>query len=259
MSIPSQDIFSIPGCLLSHSEQEAAPSGRRIILVRHGEIQDAHLMRCIGRLDVPLSKKGHSEAHQAGKWLQKQGFSFSLWSSPLTRCRQTAKAIQEETGCGPIHTEDDLMEMAAGAWEGMTFTEIQEKHPKEYEERGKNLIHYHTPDGESFFDAGARFLGGIKKILEREDAVSSAASENAALTDASVDTILAPLVIVAHSGVIRSALCHLGAWSFDYMLCIPQPNAGITILQAKKTANPSDSNETWKISPTVQIGVPTAV
>ena len=240
MSIPSQDIFSIPGCLLATSELEAAPSDRKIILVRHGEIQDANLIRCIGRLDVPLSKKGHSEAHQAGEWLKKQDFSFSLWSSPLTRCQQTAKAIQEETGYGPIHTEDDLMEMAAGAWEGMTFTEIQEKHPKEYEERGKNLIHYQTPDGESFFDAGARFLRGIKKILTLEESHTD------------------PLVIVAHSGVIRSALCHLGAWSFDYMLCIPQPNAGVTILQAKKEANPTDSNKPWKIIPTEQIGMPTA-
>jgi len=239
MSIPSQDVFSIPGCLLSHSEQEADPSARRIILVRHGEIQDAHLMRCIGRMDVPLSEKGHSEAHLAGKWLKKQNISFSLWSSPLTRCQQTAKAIQEETGCGPIHIENDLVEMSAGAWEGMTFSEIQEEYPREYEERGKNLIHYQTPDGESFFDAGARFLGGIRKILTLEDSNAD------------------PLVIVAHSGVIRSALCHLGAWSFDYMLCIPQPNAGITILQAKKRAAPTDSEDAWEIIPTEQIGVPT--
>ena len=239
MSTPSQDIFTIPGCLLPLSEQKSAPAGRKIILVRHGEIQDARLMRCIGRLDVPLSEKGHSQAHQAGKWLQKQGFAFSLWSSPLTRCRQTAKAIQEETGCGPIHIENDLIEMDAGTWDGMTFAQIQEKYPKEYEERGKNLIHYQTPDGESFFDAGARFLGGIRKILTLEDSNAD------------------PLVIVAHSGVIRSALCHLGAWSFDYMLCIPQPNAGITILQAKKTAVPTEPENAWEIIPTKQIGMPT--
>ena len=245
MSAPSQDIFSIPGCLLSHAGQENASSGRKIILVRHGEIQDAHLMRCIGRMDVPLSKKGHSEAHQTGKWLKNQNIPFSLWSSPLTRCQQTAKAIQEETGCGPIHTEDDLIEMAAGAWEGMTFTEVQEKYPEEYEERGKNLIHYETPDGESFYHAGARFLNGVRKILSLEE------------QDPSVSHT--PLVIVAHSGVIRSALCHLGAWSFDYMLCIPQPNAGITILQAKKTAVPTEPENAWEIIPSEQIGIPTTV
>ena len=248
MSTPSPDIFSIPGCLLSHSEREAAPYGRMIILVRHGEIQDAHLMRCIGRLDVPLSEKGHSEAHLAGKWLKKQNISFSLWSSPLTRCQQTAKAIQEETGCGPIHTENDLIEMDAGTWDGMTFAQIQEKYPKEYEERGKNLIYYQTPGGESFFDAGARFLGGIRKILSLEEQNDS--------DEIVSETNTTPLVIVAHSGVIRSALCHLGAWSFDYMLCIPQPNAGITILHAEKAAF-DDSKDAWEIIPTKQIGIPT--
>lgn len=212
---------------------------RLIILVRHGEIQDADLMRCIGRMDVPLSEKGHTQAHQAGKWLKERGFSFSLWSSPLTRCQQTAKAILEETGCGPIHTEDDLIEMAAGTWEGMTFAEVQEKYPEEYEERGRNLIHYKTPDGESFFEAGARFLDGIQKILSLEGQDASARSGE-------------PLVIVAHSGVIRSALCHLGAWPFDYMICIPQPNAGVSILQAKK-----DRDDSYRITPTKHLGIPT--
>lgn len=253
MSIPSQDIFSTPGCLLSPSGKEATPSGRRIILVRHGEIQDAHLMRCIGRMDVPLSKKGHSEAHQAGKWLKKQNIPFSLWSSPLTRCRETAEAIQEETGCGPIHTENDLIEMDAGTWDGMTFAQIQEKYPKEYEERGKNLIYYQTPGGESFFDAGARFLGGIRKILSLEEQNDS--------DEIVSETNTTPLVIVAHSGVIRSALCHLGAWSFDYMLCIPQPNAGVTVLQTKKTAieagESADTKNDWQLIPTEYIGIPT--
>lgn len=216
-------------------------SDRLIMLVRHGEIQDADLMRCIGRMDVPLSEKGHDQAHQAGKWLEAHDISFSLWSSPLTRCRQTAKAIQEETGCGPIHTENDLAEMAAGAWEGMTFKEIQEKYPEEYEERGKNLIHYQTPDGESFYDAGARFLDGIQKILSLEENDAAASSKD-------------PLVIVAHSGVIRSTLCHLGGWSFDYLICIPQPNAGVTILQAKK-----NRDDSYQITPTKHIGIPTTL
>jgi broad specificity phosphatase PhoE len=222
-------------------------SDRLIILVRHGEIQDADLMRCIGRMDVPLSEKGHTQAHQAGKWLQAHDISFSLWSSPLTRCQQTAKAIQEETGCGPIHTEEDLIEMAAGAWEGMTFAEVKEKYPAEYEARGRNLIHYKTPDGESFYEAGDRFLNGVQKILSREEQDASSRSDE-------------PLVIVAHSGVIRSSLCHLNAWPFDYMICVPQPNAGVTILQANKAAsteNGSDPQSPWQLTPTKHIGIPT--
>lgn len=208
---------------------------RIICLVRHGEIEGAALMRCIGRLDIPLSEKGHAEAHQAGKWLTRKLPAFSLWSSPLLRCVETADAIQEETGCGPVRIEPDLIEMSAGTWEGMTFAEIQEKYPKEYEERGNNLIRYQTPEGESFFDAGARFLSGLQNILQTGPAGNAA-----------------PLVIVAHSGVIRSALCHLGAWSFDYMLCIPQPNAGVTILKAEKKPDGS-----WQILPTEDIGIDT--
>lgn len=223
------------GCLLSTSDPDLAPSGRLIYLVRHGEIQDAHLGRCIGRLDIPLSENGKIQAVKAGKWLAGRRFDFTLWSSPLTRCLETAEAIRLETSCGPVRIEENLAEMDAGIWDGMTFAEIQENYPAEYEERGKNLIHYQTPNGESFFDAGCRFLCALQKIL----------------TESAPDL---PLVVVAHSGVIRSALCHLGAWSFDYMLCIPQPNAGVTVLQAQK--NPDDS---WQILPTEEIGIPTDV
>ena len=118
---------------------------------------------------------------------------------------------------------------------------MEEKYPEEYEERGKNLIHYQTPDGESFYDAGARFLDGIQKILSLEENDAAASSKD-------------PLVIVAHSGVIRSTLCHLGGWSFDYLICIPQPNAGVTILQAKK-----NRDDSYQITPTKHIGIPTTL
>lgn len=218
----------------SASKQETSHE-RTIYLIRHGEIEGAALRRCIGRMDVPLSEKGYEEAHQAGKWLAGKLTDFSLWSSPLIRCTETARAIQAETGCASLHIENDLVEMDSGAWDGMTFAEIQERFPKEYEERGNNLIHYQTPDGESFFDAGNRFLGALQKILSAEDGISI------------------PLVIVAHSGVIRSALCHLGAWSFDYMLCIPQPNGGATILKAEK-----NQGKPWQLLPTEEIGIPTS-
>lgn len=233
------------------TNQDIISPEREIFLVRHGEFEGAELRRCIGRLDIPLSKKGWEEARRAGIWLAGRLPRFSLWSSPLSRCTETAAAIRKETGCGPVHIENSLAEMAAGAWEGMTFAEIQEKYPAEYEARGRNLIHYQTPDGESFFDAGARFLSGLQKILLLEE--SEAAAQNHGGQNSTPATLL-PLVVVAHSGVIRSALCHLGAWSFDYMLCIPQPNAGVSVLRAKK----EETDGSWKLIPTEEIGITTA-
>lgn len=198
---------------------------RTIYLIRHGTPEGAELMRCIGRLDVPLSEKGFDEARTAGKWIRENASDFTLYSSPLSRCLDTARMIQKETGCNEPVVVNDLMEMAAGTWEGMTFEEIQKKYPEEYEERGKNLIHYETPQGESFYNAGLRFLGGLQQILHGDTE-----SEN--------------LVVVGHAGVIRASLCHLGAQSFDYMLCIPQPYGGITILEVERT-----TDGTWQLTP----------
>ena len=213
---------------------------RTIYLIRHGTPEGAELMRCIGRLDVALSEKGYEEARRAGTWLREHLPGFTLYSSPLSRCLDTARFIQKETGCNEPVIVNDLTEMDAGTWDGLTFSEIREKYPAEYEERGKNLIHYQTPGGESFYDAGLRFLGGLQQILERISANTSSP-----VPDSNPDHLPSEnLVVVGHAGVIRASLCHLGAQSFDYMLCIPQPYGGITVLEAEQK-----SDNTWQLTP----------
>ena len=68
--------------------------------------------------------------------------NLKIWTSSLKRTHQTAKFIdglKEET---PL-----LNEISAGYLDGLTYKEVQKKHPEEYEARDKDKLRYRYPGG----------------------------------------------------------------------------------------------------------------
>ena len=57
----------------------------------------------------------------------------AVYSSPLSRCMETAEYIAGEQQ--RVHVEEGLVELDAGEWENMEFTEIRSRYPQLYEER----------------------------------------------------------------------------------------------------------------------------
>ncbi len=51
---------------------------------------------------------------------------------------------------------EDLREIYMGQWGNMTFEEIKQKYPAEYEARGRDLAGVPAPGGESFADCERR-------------------------------------------------------------------------------------------------------
>lgn len=204
--------------------------GRKIYLVRHGEVFNNGVPHiCLGRTDVPMSVRGEQQIHKVARCFTDKKIS-RIYSSPLKRCIQTAKIIRRElqmTGQYiEIHVEDDLSEMDAGKWENISFEEIRKKYPKEYEDRGKNLGTYAFPGGESFAQAGERFRRCMEEILKET---------------------AGDILIVAHAGVIRGYLAGILGISMDHVMEIPQPYAGITILQENR-GNILAEKSGWKPS-----------
>jgi probable phosphoglycerate mutase len=104
----------------------------RFILVRHGETALTKQGRYSGRGDVPLSDEGQAQAMAAGGRVA--GISrdvTAVLSSPLIRCVRTAELVAAEVGGVPVTVVDDLIECDFGAWEGMTFAEVQSGWPDE--------------------------------------------------------------------------------------------------------------------------------
>ncbi|XP_064606317.1 6-phosphofructo-2-kinase/fructose-2,6-bisphosphatase-like isoform X2 [Liolophura sinensis] len=137
---------------------------RTIYITRHGESQ----MNLTGRIggDSELSDRGCQYADALAKFIEKEKIpNLRVWTSQLKRTIQTAKHIN-----APKEHWKALNEIDAGICEGMTYEEIQEKHPEEFALRDQDKFHYRYPSGESYQDLVAR-LEPVIMELERQENV----------------------------------------------------------------------------------------
>jgi alpha-ribazole phosphatase/probable phosphoglycerate mutase len=98
-----------------------------IYLLRHGETQwNADGNRYCGRTDIPLTGKGMAQAESVRGQLQDISFA-AVYSSPLQRSLVTA-----QIACGDrenVITDQRLIEVDFGRWEGKTREEFSKENP----------------------------------------------------------------------------------------------------------------------------------
>ncbi|MFC7546182.1 bifunctional RNase H/acid phosphatase [Plantactinospora sp. GCM10030261] len=144
-------------------EPPPADTATRLLLVRHGETEFTEQRRYSGRGDVALSARGVEQARVTGPRIAGLAPSVAaVVTSPLSRCTATGALIAEALGGPPVVTEDDLIECDFGAWEGLTFAEVNERWPVEMRAwLGSPAVA--PPDGESFEAVTER----IRRVLSR--------------------------------------------------------------------------------------------
>lgn len=89
-----------------------------IYIVRHGETEWNVKKLVQGQTDIPLNKKGESQAKDLGKNLKKIKFD-AVYSSDLLRAKQTAQLIMLEKKLA-VETSELLRERRFGKLEGQT-------------------------------------------------------------------------------------------------------------------------------------------
>ena len=99
----------------------------RVLLVRHGESTWNADGRWQGQADPPLTERGRDQAVAAAAGLPTP--VDQLWASDLHRARVTAELLAEARGCGPVTVDPLFRERDAGAFSGLTRTEIHGRHP----------------------------------------------------------------------------------------------------------------------------------
>jgi probable phosphoglycerate mutase len=96
----------------------------RLILVRHGSTELSGL-RYSGRVDPELTENGQSQARAlAARLASLKADEPAVVSSPLSRAVATAAPIAEALGT-TVETDDGLLELDFGQWEGRTFEEVK--------------------------------------------------------------------------------------------------------------------------------------
>jgi len=159
----------------------------RLLLVRHGETEQNSGFRYWGRSDVALSDIGLRQAERLRERLNIEKIDF-IYSSDLKRALITAQIIACKHNLKVIVCPE-LREIDFGRLEGLTFDEVNHLYPdvaRMWMERAPGLIY---PGGESLAELDKRVCQ-FRSRLEGHNEQGT-------------------LLVVAHSGVLRTLLCQL--------------------------------------------------
>jgi probable phosphoglycerate mutase len=136
------------------------------VLLRHGETPLTPQKRFSGSggTDPALSDAGREQAERAAALLARRGTIQAIVSSPLARTRETAGIVAARLGLD-VSVDDGLRETDFGAWEGLTFAEVRERHPDDLNAWLASPDAEPTGGGESFAATATRIAATRDKLV----------------------------------------------------------------------------------------------
>ena len=140
----------------------------KIILIRHGETAWNAERRLQGHLDISLNAEGERQARLLASALAAEPLDLIV-SSDLQRARQTAQAVATLRGM-PLHVEPGLRERCYGGFEGLLYSEIEQRFPAEFAAWQARDVDAILPSGkncgESFRQFYERATGAILGLAQ---------------------------------------------------------------------------------------------
>jgi alpha-ribazole phosphatase len=190
---------------ISVGRKSGQSPAKRLLLLRHAQIDRSHAGQLIGATDVPRDPAAEAtlrtSADRVLRWTPQ-----ACCCSPMLRCRQTAAAVAPNL---PLHVDPDLREIDFGRWETRVFADVVA--------HDAALL-----DRWAAFDPDFAFPGGerVGDFLQRV----RAAAERLAHSEA--ETVL----VVAHGGVIRTMICLLLGLEPKHYVAFHVPYATLTVV-----------------------------
>ncbi|MCW2784449.1 MAG: histidine phosphatase family protein [Marmoricola sp.] len=136
----------------------------RLVLVRHGQTAWNLEGRAQGHTDVGLDDTGREQAAALAPCIV-QLAPTALWSSDLTRARETAAYVAAATGL-EVGYDVRLREFDVGERAGLTTEEFAAKFPAEYAAWRAGHITGHVPGAETPEEVVARMTPALREIWE---------------------------------------------------------------------------------------------
>ena len=162
-----------------------------LVLVRHGVTShtvDKRFSSGLGGSNPGLTDEGRAQMRATADWLAPLADGIDVVvSSPVKRTHESAEIIGARLE-RPVLTDEGLAEMEFGTWDGLTFAEIQDRHPDELD-RWLGSLDEAPGGGESFRVVEKRVLGSLERLL----------SEYAGQTVLAVSHVTPIKVLVAHA------------------------------------------------------------
>ncbi|GAA0125766.1 MULTISPECIES: alpha-ribazole phosphatase [Clostridium] len=181
-----------------------------IYLVRHGETKENKDEKFYGDIDNGLTDYGIYQCEKLRNFLKDKKID-KVYVSEKERTIQTAKEILcDKFNYDEIIRDSRLNERNFGAFEGKKYDELKSEYTKECDEWGKDWIGFKPPEGESYKDMYFRVKSFFQKIIKEDD-------EN--------------VLIVAHSGVIRSIYCYIADDNMELFWKFASKNGDVSIIK----------------------------
>jgi probable phosphoglycerate mutase len=178
-------------CHLDRFLPRARGNGTRVVLVRHGQTawnEGAGEERFRGRTDLPLDGTGLAQASALTGRLRSEPIDV-LYTSPLTRARQTIAPLADDLGL-PIHSHQGLIDIDYGEFQGRTHREAAAAYPDLYAlwRSRPGLVHF--PRGEGLANVRERFLGLLDELAAAHPGQTVALSGHQMVNKVAVCTLL---------------------------------------------------------------------
>lgn len=180
----------------------------RLYLVRHGETLWNKEFRYQGHSDVALTEEGREQARLLAKKLIKEEFQ-AFYASDLSRARETAEIIAKPHKL-EVQVLPELRETKFGAWEGLTYPQLQEQYAEVLNKWIADPLNTTLPEGESLRDLINRVSDGIQKLIHKHKGEK--------------------ILVAAHGGVNRVILALALAMDVAEYWRIRQDNTALNII-----------------------------
>ena len=158
-----------------------------IILIRHGETAWNAERRLQGHIDIALNAEGQRQAEALAAAMAGEQLD-AIVSSDLQRARQTAEALAAAMDM-TVGTHQGLRERCYGGFEGLLYSEIEQRFPRQF-------AAWQARDIDAVMPPGARVAESFRQFYQRTIATIVALG---------ADYPGRTLALVAHGGVLECA------------------------------------------------------
>jgi len=157
-----------------------------LYLVRHGQTAWNAEGRLQGQAETDITEKGRRQADRNGerlKGLVARPEDFDFVASPMRRTRETMERVRTAMGLRPdlYRTDDRVVEISFGDWQGHTFLELEADVPGITKPRSRDKWNF-VPPGQGA-ESYQMLLDRVRPWLEGLDR---------------------PTICVTHGGVMRT-------------------------------------------------------
>jgi broad specificity phosphatase PhoE len=133
-----------------------------IFLARHGESDWNVAKRFQGHSDRPLTERGRQQAHALADLVSSQEID-AVYTSPLSRARETAEIVAARTGLEPVALPE-LREVDTGSWSGLSRADVEARFPEGFARWRSGGSGWEN--GESYEEMAERVIGALRRIAD---------------------------------------------------------------------------------------------